>query len=89
VATIYYFTNRLPVVSSHVAVGGQLHCLQSGNPKNPGLQRVHWRPITFGLQGHCPPNLSHSYLKLLHNVGVELNMMLIRLHYNFKYVLKY
>ena len=47
----------------HVAVGGQLHCLQSGNPKNPGLQRVHWRPITFGLQGHWPPNFSHSYLK--------------------------
>lgn len=54
---------KLPVSSSHVAVGGHLHCLQSGKPKNPGLHLVHCLPITFGLHLHCPPNFSQSYLK--------------------------
>ena len=38
----------------------QLQFLQSGNPKKSGLHFVHWRPITFGLQEHCPPILAHT-----------------------------
>lgn len=51
-----------PVVVSQVATDGQLHDLQSGNPKYPVLQASHRRPIILGLHWHCPPYGSHTKL---------------------------